>query len=261
MDREDVLYTHTHTHTQTHRHTHTYTHTHTPTHIHTYTHTHTYTHIPRWWQGPSAGSLHRTDCKHFWERKLHCSCSWGPLTEYHFPIPTPKDHLGETRAWSATAKEKKMICYNQVWKPLLLDFDCTTASCGGPSNVQASDQMEFPGVQPERPHPSLKSRTKLEGDGNLQPRWTKKSSLLFKTKHGETALSERDSGKTWKWGGSLGWGEGQCLIFGRKGQTTACAQKTLQNQTRKNPVIPLGVMGKFRGFSFVIPTLLFCWQF
>ena len=58
---------------------------------------------------------------------------------------------------------------------------------------------------------------------------------------------------------SGGWvGEGQCLIFGRKGQTTACAQKTLQNQTRKNPVIPLGVMGKFGEVSFVIPTLLFC---
>ena len=75
-----------------------------------------------------------------------------------------------------------------------------------------------------------------------------KRALCYSKQNGETTLSERDSGKTWKWGGSLGWGDGQqqkCLIFGCKGQTTACAQKTLQNQTRKILVIPLRVTGKF----------------
>ena len=122
---------------------------------------------------------------------LHTSCPWGRLTKYHFLIPTPKDQLGETRASSATAKENKMTWYHQAWKPPLLDFDYTTASRGGHSNIQAMDRAEFSGAQPKRPHPSLKG-TKLPGDCNPQPRWTGKRSFLFKTKCREMhSLTER----------------------------------------------------------------------
>lgn len=59
------------------------------------------------------------------------------------------------------AKEKKMICYKlRLENHFYLDFDCTTASRGGPSNVQA--QLNgIPRVWPERPIHSGKAETEV----------------------------------------------------------------------------------------------------